>query len=34
MDTIQIKIFIRNYYRQRYANKWENLEEMDRINQN
>ena len=31
IDTIEIKRFIRDYYEQLYANKLENIEEMDKF---
>ena len=30
-DTAEIKIILRDYYKQLYANKMDNLEEMDRF---
>ena len=31
MDTAEIQSFIRDYYQQHYANKMDNLEEMDKF---
>ena len=30
-DTVEIQVIMRNYYKQLYVNKMENLEEMDKF---